>query len=77
MLKRRLRRGESGQTLILALAFVAVFSVMAASVLAFASTVERQRGATERTATTASVAEGAAHFALADTARHPCGTAGG
>jgi hypothetical protein len=73
MLRRRARAAERGQSLVLALAFLALFTLMAASVLSFASTVEYQRGSTERTATTNSAAQGAAQFALADTAKYPCG----
>jgi len=50
MLRRRRHAAQGGQTLILAVAFLAFFGLVATSVLTFASTVESQRGSTERTA---------------------------
>ena len=72
MLARRQRRSEEGQTLILAVAFLALFSVFAASVLNFASAVQAQRSSTERTALIDSVTEGSAQFALAATGVQLC-----
>ena len=74
MLRRDRRAAERGQTLIFALAFLAFFGLVAASVLTFGSTVESQRASTERTAARDSVAEGSAQFALGDTRGQPCGT---
>jgi hypothetical protein len=74
MLSRSTRSGERGQSLIMALGFLAVFALLAGTVLTLAGTAESQRGSTERTAATNSVAEGSAQFALADTRSHPCGT---
>jgi hypothetical protein len=74
---RNKRSGEHGQTLVLAIAFLAFFGLIAAAVLTFASSTERQRGSTELTATNDSVADGAAQFALADTGVEGCGIAGG
>jgi hypothetical protein len=74
VLRRDRRAAERGQTLIFALAFLAFFSLVAASVLTFGSTVESQRASTERTAARDSVAEGSAQFALGDTRGQPCGT---
>jgi hypothetical protein len=73
MLKRRARAGEQGQTLILALSFLAFFALVAASVLALAGAVESQRGSTERTAALDSVAEGSGQFAMGDAGYQPCG----
>src|SRR5437870_3560050 len=72
MLRRRNRRDEGGQALVLAIGFVAVFAVIAASVLHYASTVEVQRGSTEKTASKNAVADGAAQFALSETAKFSC-----
>lgn len=77
MLNHRRRSSERGQTLILAVAFLAYFAVFTAAVLAFASTVESQRHATERTASQNSLADGSAQFALSDTGLKPCGTVTG
>jgi hypothetical protein len=57
----------------MALVFLALFALVAGSVLTMAGTVEFQRGSTEKTAATDSVAEGSAQFALADTRSQPCG----
>jgi hypothetical protein len=73
MLKRRARAGERGQTLILALSFIAFFALVAASVLTLASSVESQRGSTERTASIDSVAEGSGQFAMSDSGYQGCG----
>jgi len=61
---------------VLAVAFLGMFGLLAAAVLAFASTVESQRASTERTAKIDSIAEGAAQFAVADTGVQACGTVG-
>src|SRR5579862_3421681 len=74
MLSRRRRSSERGQTLILAIAFLGMFGLLAAAVLGFASGVQTQRGLTEKTAATDSVAEGSAQFAIADTGIQGCGT---
>lgn len=74
MLKRQRRSAERGQTLILAIAFLAMFGLLAAAVLGFASGVQTQRGLTENTAAADSVAEGSAQFAIADTGIQGCGT---
>jgi trimeric autotransporter adhesin len=52
-------------------AFLAFFGLVATTVLTFASTVEHQRGSTERTAAMNAAADGAGQFALAD-ARGTC-----
>src|SRR5207244_12432459 len=72
VLRRRSRRGEGGHALVLAIGFVAIFAVLAASVLHYASTVEVQRGSTEKTASKNAVADGAAQFALSETAKLTC-----
>lgn len=77
MVKLRRRSNERGQTLILAMLFLAFFGLFATAVLGFASTTELQRGSTERTAAIDSVAEGAAQFALADTGVQGCGVVSG
>ncbi|MEO8899614.1 MAG: hypothetical protein ABI473_13175 [Candidatus Dormibacter sp.] len=77
MLRRDRRAAERGQTLIFALAFLAFFGLVAASVLAFGSVVESQRVSTERTAGRDSVAEGSAQFALGDTRGQACGISNG
>jgi hypothetical protein len=74
MLRRDRHAAQRGQTLILAVAFLAFFGLVAASVLTFASTVESQRGSTERTAAMDEVAAGSAQFALSDTRGQGCGT---
>jgi hypothetical protein len=66
--------GERGQTLVLAIAFLGMFGLFAAAVLGFASTVQGQRGPTERTAAVDSVTEGSAQFAMSDTDLQGCGT---
>ena len=76
MLRRRHAR-ERGQTLIMSLAFLALFALFAATVLGFASVTEAQRGSNERTATLDAVAQGAAQFAVADTGILGCGTVSG
>jgi hypothetical protein len=76
VLTRHRRSSERGQTLILALAFLAMFGVFAAAILTFASGVQIQRGLTEKTAATNSVLEGSAQFAIADTGIQGCGTVG-
>ena len=74
MLSGDRRAAERGQTLVLAMAFLAFFGLVAVSVLKFASGVEVQRTSTELTAGRDSVAEGSAQFALGDTRGQPCGT---
>lgn len=74
MLRRRRHADQGGQTLILAVAFLAFFGLVATSVLTFASTIESQRGATERTAALNETAVGSAQFALSDTRGQGCGT---
>lgn len=72
MLTRRRRRGaEQGQVLVLALAFIAAFTLVVAAVLAFASTTALQHAHTETTAQTDAAGEGGAAFAAADAARNP------
>lgn len=71
--QRGRRPGERGQTLVLAIAFVALFAASAVAVLNFGSATEHQRGSTEGTAAIDSVSEGAAQFALADTGVQGCG----
>ena len=73
MLRRR-RSSERGQTLILAIAFLAMFGLLGAAVLSFASGVQKQRVSTEATAASNSVADGSAQFAIADTGVQGCGT---
>jgi hypothetical protein len=68
------RHFERGQTLIAAVAFLGMFGLFAAAVLAFASGVQKQRALTEATAAIDSVAEGSAQFAAADTGVQGCGT---
>ena len=70
---RRRHRGERGQTLALAIAFLGFFGVFAASVLGFASQVQSQRGLTEKTAAIDSVTQGSAQFAISDTGVQGCG----
>jgi hypothetical protein len=76
VLRRNRHAAERGQTLILVMAFLVFFALVATSVLAFASTVESQRGSTERTAAKDSVADGSAQFALGDTRGQGCPTSG-
>jgi len=76
MLRQRHTR-ERGQTLIMSLAFLALFGLFAATVLGFASVTQAQRGSNERTATVDAVAQGAAQFAVADTGILGCGTVSG
>jgi len=74
MLRRRRRSAERGQTLVLSLAFLALFGLFAVTVLRFADVTEAQRTSTERTAAIDGVAEGSAQFAVADTGLLACGT---
>jgi hypothetical protein len=71
---RRQRSGERGQTLILALAFIAFFGLLISSVLNFAGVTSLQHAHTEATATKDGLAEGGAAFAAADAVRSglPC-----
>jgi hypothetical protein len=71
---RRQRSGERGQTLILALAFIAFFGLLISSVLSFAGVTALQHTHTEATATKDGLAEGGAAFAAADAVRSglPC-----
>jgi hypothetical protein len=77
VLRRSRRAAERGQTLVLALAFLAFFGLVAGTVLTFATAVESQRASTERTAARDSVANGSAQFALGDTRGQACGTVSG
>ena len=61
--------------LILAIAFLGMFALLAAGVLSFASGVQHQRTSTEATASIDSATEGAAQFAMADTGVQGCGVA--
>jgi hypothetical protein len=72
MLRRNRHAAERGQTLLLVMAFLAFFVLVAASILTFASTVESQRASTERTAARDSVADGSSQFALGDTRGQGC-----
>jgi hypothetical protein len=76
MLRQR-HSGERGQTLIMSLAFLALFGLFAATVLGFASVTQAQRGSNERTASIDAVAQGAAQFAVADTGLLGCGAVSG
>jgi len=67
MCRRRAR--ERGQTVILALAFIAFFGVVVVSVLRFADTTGMQHVRTEATASSDSSAEGGAAYAAANAAR--------
>lgn len=69
--RRRSRRSEQGQILVLALAFIAAFALVVGAVLAFASATALQRAHTETTAQSDSAGEGGAAFAAADAARTP------
>jgi hypothetical protein len=78
MLNRRRHSGESGQTIVLALAFLAVFALVAVSVVNLARAVESQNTSAQHTAAIDSVAEGAGQFAMADAGSQPCsGSTGG
>ncbi len=63
---RRQRRGEQGQVLILALAFIAFFGLLISSVLGFGGVTALQHTHTETTAAKDGLAEGGAAFAAAD-----------
>lgn len=73
MLTRTLRRrrfhGQAGQTLILALAFIAFFGVTIVAVLRVADLPGQQRAISETTATNDSGDEGGAAYAAADAGR--------
>ncbi len=77
MLIRHRRRGERGQTLVLALAFLAVFALLSMAVLQLAKAVDSQRVSTENTAAADSVVEGSAQLALADSNASNCSTVSG
>jgi hypothetical protein len=70
---RRRHSAEGGQTLVLSLAFLALFGLFAVTVLRFAGVTETQRTSTERTAAIDGVVEGSAQFAIADTGLLGCG----
>jgi hypothetical protein len=72
MLMRRRRSGERGQTLVLAVVFLAFFGLFAAAVLTFASVTQSQRAMTEKTASVNSIADGSAQFAMSDTGVQGC-----
>ena len=67
--RTRRRRGESGQVLLMALAFIALFAAASVAVLTYASRTQSQKQHSEVTAQTDSLAEGGADFALADNNR--------
>jgi hypothetical protein len=69
MLSQRSRRGEEGQVLIMAIAFLALFGVITVAVLNFADAVALQIVHTEATAARDSSAEGGAAYAVADATR--------
>lgn len=72
MLSERVRRGkrsESGQTLILALAFIAFFGVVVVSVLGLASVSGLAHSDSENTARNNSLSEGGAAYGAADAGR--------
>ncbi len=64
------RAGERGQSLILAIAFIAFFGLVVVSVLGVGSLTELQHVQTELTATSDSSAEGGAAYAAADAGRN-------
>jgi hypothetical protein len=66
---RRRRTDEGGQTLILALTFIAFFALVVGSILRFGQVTALQHNHTESTATTDATAEGGAAFAAADVGR--------
>ncbi|HEX6538963.1 MAG TPA: hypothetical protein VF155_07270 [Candidatus Dormibacteraeota bacterium] len=67
--RRRRRRSQTGQVLILALAFIAFFGVTIAAVLRVADVPAQQHRITETTATTDAGSEGGAAFGAAEAAR--------
>jgi hypothetical protein len=69
MLRRRSRRTQDGQVLIMAIAFLALFGVITVAVLRLADAVSVQIVHTEGTATRDSSAEGGAAYAAADATR--------
>jgi hypothetical protein len=69
MLRRRSRRPEDGQVLIMAIAFLALFGVITVAVLHLADAVALQIVHTEATASRDSSAEGGAAYAVADATR--------
>ncbi|MER5867077.1 hypothetical protein [Kitasatospora sp. NPDC002040] len=70
---RRFRGDEQGATLVLALAFVVVFSLIAVSVLAFAGTSLKAAGVYADQGRRAYSADGATQLAIADFSRgNPC-----
>src|ERR1700686_2629661 len=68
---RRRRAGERGQSLILAIAFIAFFGVVVVSVLGLGDVTALQHVHTESTAASDSSAEGGAAYAAADAGRNP------
>lgn len=77
MLIRRQRRAQRGQALVLVLAFMLFFTLVAFAVVGLAKAVSSQRASTEATATIDSATEGAGQFSMADVAAQQCGTSGG
>jgi hypothetical protein len=65
----RTRKGEQGQVLVLALAFIAVFAVITAALFRAGDVAGLQYVHTESTALTETTAEGGAAYAAADAAR--------
>jgi hypothetical protein len=75
--RSRRRRGEEGQVLVMALAFIALFAAASVAVLNYASRTQSQKQHSEVTAQTDSLAEGGAIFALADSNRGDSSCASG
>jgi hypothetical protein len=70
MLNRaKCHRGEGGQVLAMAVAFIALFGVLTTAVLQFAGVTTLQRHNTERTDSAHALAEGGAFYAVADSNR--------
>lgn len=77
MLTRRRRHGQRGQALVLVLAFMAFFGLVAMSVAALAKGVDSQRASTQSTASLSATTDGAGQFSMADVGAEQCGVAGG
>ena len=76
-MRNRRRRGEQGQVLVLAIAFIAFFGLVTVSALGFIDTALLQHNVTEQTAGNDALAEGAADYALNTVTSHSLSISGG
>ena len=77
LIRHRRRRDERGQVLVLALAFLAFFSIVTVATFGFIDTALLQHPLSERTAARDALAEGAASYAVSTVASNSTVAAGG